>query len=890
MEFVSHFDEGNFKSACDMIETTDFIGHNYALNYEIEIGDAASKLLGTQTKKLSVIHYALLNLDTHDLPEVNSQRRAILRAMITKVSLDLLQERSENGNTPVHVAAFLGETEILEMILERNASANIENKMGLRAVDMASNRETIDILKKYLPKMPRHKKGKSSSREPSLSPLKSSPKTIKLDSKASFADIKPEDDHHEVVTFEPKSKNEFVYVRKSSQEKMLEKGTVRNNPFLKRNSTISAPGFSKRFHDLQNEVDSELDGLIENAVTPKLEEIRQLVPVGIKEQTSSVEKKYGVPKGNSQMHIPRYQLDLNELESKHFSKAHVEERKSGIISKSRENSTIEIEESSKSLCNQVEEKVEIIQLSSQVQDQSAQMDKINSEKSFPNKIQVEPRPDYLAEPASISSIVELPVNHFTGLKVKSQNTLDRVELKNEPVAGVNSIISRFNNAPQDYVPKPFIPKYVNSNKDNTKSRNYDTSKSTTTVKNEAIPDSPLDVVGKFEVAKYPLITADVPISILNENKPDSSSQRDKPISVLNENTPDSRGVDDKPMSVVHENTPDRRSQPDKPISIAIGKIPDLRSKQDKKTSVIHENAPDPQLQVDNMLKVDVFLEHKLDLTFDDLPKSNLRDILNANPHELVNPIFTNSTEIPKEKVGEKIPILDKNGDEVFDISIVDFKKKSRGALRSVFTEAAFPKVEDYKRQMPKTDSHLSEETQNVINKLRSITDNSEAVPVTPKPDDLSLLIPQMGLSLEEDINLTISSLASFAKVKKDRPAAQYSEGRSSRLSSVAGRSEKSYSEISITDSQVSRTFSRQSFISYRSESQQSERITERYNNVSSKVFVSPGQMISSEPELIEGSTNSPRRNDNRVFIILVEEIQGLQPSMLPSIKGISQLI
>jgi ankyrin repeat protein len=54
--------------------------------------------------------------------------------------------------TPLHVAAFAGQKEAAELLIEKGADVNAKNKEGLTALEMAlqmSHQPTVELLRKY---------------------------------------------------------------------------------------------------------------------------------------------------------------------------------------------------------------------------------------------------------------------------------------------------------------------------------------------------------------------------------------------------------------------------------------------------------------------------------------------------------------------------------------------------------------------------------------------------------------------------------------------------------------------------------------------------------------------------------------------------------------------
>eukprot|EP00835_Amoeboradix_gromovi_P002615 NODE_152_length_16986_cov_0.478119.p2 type:complete len:748 gc:universal NODE_152_length_16986_cov_0.478119:10117-7874(-) len=733
MEFISQFDEGNLEYAISMMEKTDFIGHNFTLDYEIEVGDAAAKLLGTQTEKLSVIHYALLNLDTHEAQEINENRREILKLLIERVSKDLLQARSDNGNTPVHVAAFLGELEILELMLRKGAAINAENHMGLRAVDLASNADTLSILKKYQ-KSP-HKRGKSISSRDSTATSKQSTKNFKMDSKASLASIKSDE---EQKTIKPEVYKR--YVRKSSQEKMLEAGSVRNNPFLKKDpSTLSIVGYSKSFQRLQIEVDNKISEMIDLAV--KTEPSSGFVV----EMSNNPNSVTGTPLTKYKEPASRFELS-NGIKSNLKSTEHLSSK-----------------------------------------------DQIHEQEAFEKTPEL---PKIKSATISASKKQELVPKLKEGI---SANVRQNVAKEDK---GVLSMIAKINNSKNEYIPKPFVmmkkevPLATHHNSPGTNEPIYrnDAGKNSTL-------EQVLDVVDMKSVEEESIKIVEI-------------------VNSIRSNKIDSKGT--SKFSPQESNTEE--------------KSPEVHSKSDQRTT-----------------------------------------------SESTDTVETNSV---------------KESDGYFDISHINFKKKSRGAITSVFKDAFYPTEKKDTERKDTVDTKSSDrsifesveskDAQTVIEKLRSITENNEKVPILMPIEDLTLSVPKMEWSLESDLNKTFNSLKSFSMaVPKEADYIQPLE-KGGSISSTANKSEKSLygSEVSISEA-VSRPFSRQSMASCgtRNESY-SDKYSERYSNISSNVFVSPGQMIGSpEVEAIQGTSNVPVINNNKIFFVYVTEIQGLQPNMIPAMKG-----
>jgi hypothetical protein len=72
----------------------------------------------------------------------------ILRMLLKNVSGDQLDHRDRiNGNTALHIAAMrTGGCPLVELLVAKNASLDIYNKLGQRPVYVTKDQETIDLL------------------------------------------------------------------------------------------------------------------------------------------------------------------------------------------------------------------------------------------------------------------------------------------------------------------------------------------------------------------------------------------------------------------------------------------------------------------------------------------------------------------------------------------------------------------------------------------------------------------------------------------------------------------------------------------------------------------------------------------------------------------------
>lgn len=109
----------------------------------------------TDTNGQSALHLAC-NCDAREnLPpksslndESNAQVLDILRMLLKNMSGDQLDKRDRiNGNTALHIAAMrTGGCPLVELLVAKNASLDIYNKLGQRPVYVTKDQETIDLL------------------------------------------------------------------------------------------------------------------------------------------------------------------------------------------------------------------------------------------------------------------------------------------------------------------------------------------------------------------------------------------------------------------------------------------------------------------------------------------------------------------------------------------------------------------------------------------------------------------------------------------------------------------------------------------------------------------------------------------------------------------------
>ncbi|EPZ34140.1 hypothetical protein O9G_003739 [Rozella allomycis CSF55] len=121
--------------------------------YHPSLSKEASKFLGFDTSGLNALQWSLLQMDYEEDEDVINKRKETI-IFLAKVTPEdgVNQKWGSYSNTSLHLAAFLGEKDLVKVLLDNNADANIVNMLGFNALDVVApdDEDTIKILKRYV--------------------------------------------------------------------------------------------------------------------------------------------------------------------------------------------------------------------------------------------------------------------------------------------------------------------------------------------------------------------------------------------------------------------------------------------------------------------------------------------------------------------------------------------------------------------------------------------------------------------------------------------------------------------------------------------------------------------------------------------------------------------
>ncbi|RKP03516.1 hypothetical protein CXG81DRAFT_9488, partial [Caulochytrium protostelioides] len=107
----------------------------------------ANELLGTCLNDLNAIHIAVLCFDEDMAMDIlNFVLMMTEDTSMCVLRSTFLSRTCGNGNTVLHLAAFLGNAELVEGLLRAGAVTNKRNDKGYRASDCSFDPETSEIL------------------------------------------------------------------------------------------------------------------------------------------------------------------------------------------------------------------------------------------------------------------------------------------------------------------------------------------------------------------------------------------------------------------------------------------------------------------------------------------------------------------------------------------------------------------------------------------------------------------------------------------------------------------------------------------------------------------------------------------------------------------------
>jgi ankyrin repeat protein len=126
-----------------MQEAAENIGKNVLVYWKEEIlrtikTSTALVILAT----LAVASWALAG-EIHDAAEGNDVKKV---EMLLKRDPRLVNSRNENGKTPLHIAANLGQEEVTKVLLAAKADVNARDTDGRTPLQMAANKEIVAVL------------------------------------------------------------------------------------------------------------------------------------------------------------------------------------------------------------------------------------------------------------------------------------------------------------------------------------------------------------------------------------------------------------------------------------------------------------------------------------------------------------------------------------------------------------------------------------------------------------------------------------------------------------------------------------------------------------------------------------------------------------------------
>jgi len=103
--------------------------------YDNEVEVDGYKFLGAYFGKMTVLQFAIvLGLDD------------IAKDIIDATLKDDLDATYGGGNTALHLAALLGERDVVKLLVERGADKSIKNSKGFSPVDVVDDKEMTELL------------------------------------------------------------------------------------------------------------------------------------------------------------------------------------------------------------------------------------------------------------------------------------------------------------------------------------------------------------------------------------------------------------------------------------------------------------------------------------------------------------------------------------------------------------------------------------------------------------------------------------------------------------------------------------------------------------------------------------------------------------------------